>query len=110
VSWASTFATGGVFSNETVGLGRIITYTFYNKPSSITLGTTTITFADDPDHQRFQQVSPQGTTLHFDAFGIHASTSSTSSGQRMDPRRSGRLHHGLIIPGAQDLPLVSLYR
>jgi hypothetical protein len=70
-----------VFSNETLGLGRTITYTSYNKPSSITLGTTRITLANDPDHQRLQQVSPQGTTLYFGAFGIHASTSSTSSGQ-----------------------------
>jgi hypothetical protein len=46
--------------NQTTGLGRSITYTSYNKPSSITQGSSTLFFADDTDHQRFKQVSPEG--------------------------------------------------
>jgi hypothetical protein len=57
--------------NQTTGLGRSIAYTSYNKPSSITQGSSTLFFSDDTDHQRFRQVSPQGTTLYFTAFGVH---------------------------------------
>ena len=55
--------------NQTTGLGRSITWTSYNKPASITQGSRTLSFLDDPNHQRFQQVTPQGTTLYFDSFG-----------------------------------------
>ena len=58
--------------NQTAGLGRSITWTSYNKPASITQGSRTLSFLDDPKHQRFQQVTPQGTTLYFDSFGAHA--------------------------------------
>ena len=58
--------------NQTAGLGRSITWTSYNKPASITQGARTLSFLDDPNHQRFQQVTPQGTTLYFDSFGAHA--------------------------------------
>jgi RHS repeat-associated protein len=58
--------------NQTSGLGRTTTWTSYNKPASITQGASTISFLDDPDHQRFQQITPQGTTLYFDSFGAHA--------------------------------------
>jgi hypothetical protein len=56
--------------NQTSGLGRSISYTSYNKPSSITQGTGTLFFSDDVDHQRFKQVAPEGTTLYFNAFGV----------------------------------------
>lgn len=56
----------------TSGLGRTTTWSSYNKPSTITQGATTISFLDDPKHQRFQQITPQGTTLYFDSFGVHA--------------------------------------
>jgi RHS repeat-associated protein len=58
--------------NQTSGLGRSISYTSYNKPASITQGSSTLFFSDDIDHQRFKQVAPEGTTLYFDAFGVHA--------------------------------------
>jgi RHS repeat-associated protein len=58
--------------NQTQGLGRSITYTSYNKPSSITQGTGTLNFSHDVDHQRYKQVSPEGITYYFDAFGVHA--------------------------------------
>ena len=48
--------------NQTSGLGRSIGYTSYNKPSSITQGSGTLFFSHDVDHQRFMQVSPEGTT------------------------------------------------
>jgi hypothetical protein len=55
--------------NRDFKLGRTITW---NKPASITQGTRTLSFLDDPDHQRFQQVTPQGTTLYFDSFNFPA--------------------------------------
>ena len=53
--------------NQTAGLGRSIGYTSYNKPASITQGARTITFLDDSEHQRFKQVTPEGTTLYIAA-------------------------------------------
>jgi RHS repeat-associated protein len=58
--------------NQTSGLGRSIVYTSYNKPSSITQGTRTISFLDDTEHQRFKQITPEGTTLYIAAFGVLA--------------------------------------
>ncbi|WP_315766701.1 MULTISPECIES: RHS repeat-associated core domain-containing protein [unclassified Bradyrhizobium] len=58
--------------NQTSGLGRSIVYTSYNKPASITQGTRTISFVDDTEHQRFKQVTPEGTTLYIAAFGVLA--------------------------------------
>ncbi|MGJ5135615.1 RHS repeat-associated core domain-containing protein [Bradyrhizobium oligotrophicum] len=58
--------------NQTSGLGRSIVYTSYNKPASITQGSRTISFVDDTDHQRFKQVTPEGTTLYIAAFGVAA--------------------------------------
>jgi hypothetical protein len=58
--------------NQTSGLGRIISYTSFNKPSSIVQGSSTLNFSHDIDHQRFKQVSPEGITYYFDAFGLHA--------------------------------------
>jgi RHS repeat-associated protein len=57
--------------NQLTGNGRTTTWTSYNKPASITQGSTTISFLDDPEHQRFQQVTAQGTTLYFDGLGAH---------------------------------------
>jgi RHS repeat-associated protein len=58
--------------NQTSGLGRTVTYTSYNKPSTITQGTRTISFGHDPDHQRFWQATPEGTTFYLRAFGVYA--------------------------------------
>jgi RHS repeat-associated protein len=69
VSTSFTYDPNG---NQTSGLGRTISYTSYNKPASITQGSSTLFFSDDVDHQRFKQVAPEGTTLYFDAFGVHA--------------------------------------
>ena len=56
--------------NQTSGLGRSIVFTSYNKPASITQGARTISFLDDTDHQRFAQITPEGTTLYISAFGV----------------------------------------
>ncbi len=56
--------------NQTSGLGRSIVFTSYNKPASITQGTRTISFLDDTEHQRFAQITPEGTTLYISAFGV----------------------------------------
>jgi RHS repeat-associated protein len=58
--------------NQISGLGRTTVWTSYNKPSRITQGSSTISFLDGPNHQRFKQVTAQGTTLYFDSFGVHA--------------------------------------
>ena len=58
--------------NQISGLGRTTVWTSYNKPSSITQGSSTISFLDGSNHQRFKQVTAQGTTLYFDSFGVHA--------------------------------------
>ena len=47
----------------TAGNSLTVAYASYNKPSSITHDTTTIGFSHDPEHQRFQQTAPGGTTL-----------------------------------------------
>jgi len=67
--------------NQTGGLGRSITYTSYNKPNAITQGARTLSFEHDFDHQRFKQVTPEGTTLYFDAFGVHVELFSASTSQ-----------------------------
>jgi RHS repeat-associated protein len=77
-----TSVSGGSFSttfaydpngNQTSGLGRTISYSSYNKPASITQGARTISFLDDTDHQRFEQVTPEGgPTLYIAAFGVLA--------------------------------------
>jgi len=58
--------------NQISGLGRSVSYTSFNKPSSITQGSKTLFFYHNVDHQRFVQIAPQGTTQYFDAFGVHA--------------------------------------
>src|SRR5262249_42498970 len=58
--------------NQTDGLGRIITYTSYNKPKTFTQGSRTISFSHDMDHQRFAQQTPEGTTVYIRGFGILA--------------------------------------
>jgi YD repeat-containing protein len=77
---AVTGISGGAFNttftydgngNQTAGLGRSIAYTSYNKPKSITQGSTTLFFSHDPDHARFKQNAPDGVTLYFDVFGAH---------------------------------------
>ena len=62
---------GGRQSDQTIE-ARSISYTSYNKPASITQGSRTISFVDDTEHQRFKQVTPEGTTLYIAAFGVMA--------------------------------------
>jgi RHS repeat-associated protein len=69
--------------NQSAGLGRSISYSSYNKPSSITQGTRTISFLDDTEHQRFKQVTPEGSTLYISAFGVLAELANPgASGQK----------------------------
>jgi RHS repeat-associated protein len=60
-------------------LSRTVAYTSYNKPGSITQGAKTLVFADDVDHQRYKQTTPENTTWYFDAFGIHAELVNSAS-------------------------------
>ncbi len=52
--------------------GRSIAWTSYNKPASISQGSRTISFLHDTNHQRFKQVTPEGTTVYIAAFGVVA--------------------------------------
>ncbi len=70
--------------NQTAGVGRSISYTSYNKPASITQGSSTLFFSHDTDHQRFMQQAPEGTTLYFDAFGVHAELFSSGASEWVD--------------------------
>ena len=60
----NTTFTYDVKGNMTAGNGLTVAYASYDKPTSITRGTTTIGFSHDPEHQRFQQTAPGGTTLY----------------------------------------------
>jgi hypothetical protein len=99
----STTFTYDLNGNQTGGLGRSISYTSYNKPASITQGTRALFFSDDPDHQRFKQVSPEGVTLYLgrtflsvsrlavcrsEATGSLQGYTGTEGGQSADARRS----------------------
>ena len=56
----------------TAGTGRTVTYSSYNKPASISRGTTTIQFDHDPEHQRFRQTALGATTLYLAGGGMLA--------------------------------------
>jgi RHS repeat-associated protein len=60
-------------------LSRTVAYTSYNKPASITQGASALAFFDDVDHQRYKQITPEGTTWYFDAFGAHMEYVATGS-------------------------------
>ena len=83
--------------NQTAGLGRSISYTSYNKPSSITQGSATLFFSHDIDHQRFKQQAPEGTTLYFDAFGVHAERFSSGTSQWYDYVSAGGAMLGVRV-------------
>ncbi len=50
--------------NMTGGNGRAIAYTSFNLPTSITKGSSTLTFAYDANHARIQQAGPDGVTVY----------------------------------------------
>jgi hypothetical protein len=66
--------------NQTTGAGLTYIYTSYNKPHSISRAAATILFADDADHQRFQQFSSAGTTTYMAASGTMAERLDGSGG------------------------------
>ncbi len=96
ISTTFTYDSNG---NQTSGLGRSITYSSYNKPSSITQGTQTISFLDDTEHQRFQQVTPSGTTLYIAGFGVLAELSGagTTAAQWTDYLAVGNAKVGMRV-------------
>src|SRR5580693_2418141 len=83
--------------NQLTGNGHTAMWTSYNKPASITQGSTTISFLDDPEHQRFQQVTAQGTTLYFDGFGAHEELVLGSSYKWNDYLTVGNVMVGLRV-------------
>jgi hypothetical protein len=46
----------------TSGNGLTVTYTPFNKPTTITRGTASISFDNDPEHQRYSLLSASGLT------------------------------------------------
>jgi hypothetical protein len=74
---ASTYDAKG---NMTAGNGLTVAYASYNKPTSITRGISTIGFSHDPEHQRFQQVAPGGTTLYLGNGSAYAEKFTGSGG------------------------------
>jgi RHS repeat-associated protein len=99
VSTSFTYDPNG---NQTSGLGRSISYTSYNKPASITQGSSTLFFSHDIDHQRFKQVAPEGITLYFDAFGVHAELFAGSSNKWYDYIGSGGSMLGVRVLNADE--------
>src|SRR5581483_2897305 len=97
--------------NQTSGLGRNITYSSYNKPSSITQGTQTISFLDDTEHQRFQQVTPSGTVLYIAGFGVLTEllNPGTSSAQWTDYLAVGNAKVGMRVLQAASETLSTRY-
>ena len=55
-----------------VGNGLTLIYASFNKPATIARGSAQISFAHDSEHQRFKQVTPEGTTLYIAGFGVMA--------------------------------------
>ena len=76
--------------NMTSGNGLSVTYTPFNKPETITRGTTQVAFQHDPEHQRFAQTSPSGVTLYFSGMGVLAE----KFGQLGGPQRWTNLPDG----------------
>ncbi len=66
--------------NMTAGNGLTVAYASYDKPTSITRGISTIGFSHDPEHQRFQQVAPGGTTLYLGNGSAYAEKFTGSDG------------------------------
>ncbi|WP_316233741.1 RHS repeat-associated core domain-containing protein [Bradyrhizobium sp. SZCCHNPS2010] len=97
--------------NQTSGLGRNLVYTSYNKPSSITQGTRTISFLDDTDHQRFKQVTPEGATLYISAFGVLAEVSNpgTASARWTDYLSVGSSMLGIRVSQSGSETLATRY-
>jgi RHS repeat-associated protein len=56
--------------NQTGGNGLAVNYASFNKPNSISRGTTTIGFAHDPQHQRYKQTAPGKEVLYLNAGGV----------------------------------------
>ena len=50
--------------NMTLGAGRTLTWTSFNKVASIAKGTTNVSWAYDPEHHRSKQVSTSGGTTN----------------------------------------------
>jgi RHS repeat-associated protein len=107
----STTLTYDLNGNQTSGLNRNITYTSYNKPASITQGTRTISFAGDTEHQRFKQVTPEGTTLYIAAFGVLAEVNNpgTSSEKWIEYLSVGNAKVGMRVVQTASETLTTRY-
>src|SRR5262245_13859075 len=64
----------------TSGNGLSVTYTPFNKPATITRGTTSIAFDHDPEHQRFAKTSLAGITQYIAGGGVLAERFAGSGG------------------------------
>jgi RHS repeat-associated protein len=58
--------------NLTSGGGRSLTYSSFNVPTSITSGSSTLSFTFDSYHKRITQTAPEGTTVYLNGGGIQS--------------------------------------
>jgi hypothetical protein len=56
--------------NMTSGNGLDISWTTFNKPESISRGTSQLIFSHDTERARFKQVGPEGETLYLNDGGV----------------------------------------
>jgi uncharacterized protein RhaS with RHS repeats len=64
----------------TSGSGLAITYTVFDKPETIERGAALISFAHDPERQRYKQISMAGETLYLADAGVMAEKLTGSGG------------------------------
>ena len=93
-------------NGQTSGLGRSISYTSFNKPSSITQGSGTLFFTYDADHQR---TAPEGITRYFDAFGVHAELFSSAVSRWNDYLMVGSVLIGVRVLHNSDQTVSTRY-
>jgi RHS repeat-associated protein len=58
--------------NQITGNGLTLSYATFNKPTTISRGVALITFAHDPERQRYKQNALSGETLYFAVSGVSA--------------------------------------
>jgi RHS repeat-associated protein len=68
-------------------------------PRASRKGARTISFLDDTEHQRFKQITPEGTTLYIAAFGVltEVSNPGTTSAKWTDYLSAGSARVGMRV-------------
>jgi RHS repeat-associated protein len=90
----------GPNGNQTTGLGRGFAYFSFNKPAEISQGSTYQYFLYDTEHARWVKATPEGGTLYFDAFGVHAELLLSSTSTWYDYISAGGAMVAMRVSGA----------